>query len=55
MTINDIFKARKEREERLREIAVKVKIKAIEEELKKIYKSANFGAVSVQNIEQLGR
>lgn len=52
MTIDEVFKFRKERENRLREIAAKVKIEAIEKELKKIYKSANFGAISVQGIEQ---
>lgn len=52
MTIDEVFKFKKERENRLREIAARVKIEAIEKELKKIYKSANFDAVSVQNIEQ---
>jgi hypothetical protein len=52
MTIDEAFKFRKERENSLREIATKVKIEAIEKELKKIYRSANFDAVSVQNIEQ---
>lgn len=42
MTINDIFNARIEREKRLREIAVKAKIKVIEEELKKMYKATDF-------------
>ena len=42
MTINEVFKFRKEREKKLREIAVKAKIKVIEEELKKIYKATDF-------------
>lgn len=40
MTINDIFKARAEREKRLREIAVKAKIEAVEKELRKMYKAS---------------
>ena len=35
MTIDEAFKFRKERENSLREIATKVKIEAIEKELKK--------------------